>query len=302
MKKFYLLLLSVLTCSYVLAQCPAVTDFNESFDATDELPECWNSLRVNPPASSYAVIEVQTNPANSYSPPNSVRMFNQLGDTADFYLISPKVSNLGDASHQLRFAYKGQPNTSGLDAIIEVGTMTDPADESTFTSVEILTSTSDVYQEFTVAFNQASTDEYVAIKADFQATFRNLYFDDVNWEPMPSCPKPTGLEALNITSTSADLIWVAGGSENEWEIIYGEAGFDPSTSGTTVSDTDGTIGETVEGLQIGTDYEFYVKAICAADDESVLSFAGSFTTLCDIYPLDYVLDFHLLEKQLSHYH
>lgn len=291
MRKFYFVLLLVFTSISFFGQCPAISDFSESFDASDQLPDCWSSLRVNPPVSPFAVVEVQTDPAKSFSPPNSVRMFNQLGATADFYLISPKVDNLDDGTHQLRFVYKGNPNGSGLDAIIEVGTMTDPADENTFTLVETLSSTSEAFQEYTVPFNQISTDQYIAIKADFQVTFRNLYFDDVIWEAMPTCPKPTGLQALNITSTSADLSWTAGGSENEWDIIYGDTGFDPLTEGTTITDSDGNPEETIQNLGIGTDYEFYVKAICGAGDESVLSFVGAFTTLCDIFPLDYVQDF-----------
>ena len=291
MKKIYAILMLMLPTVASFAQCPAVSDFSESFDATADIPECWSTLRINPPISPYAVVQVQTNAANSFLPPNLVRMFNQLGGEADFYLISPEVSNLGDGDHQLPFVYRGQPNNDGLDAIIQVGTMTDPADENTFTPVQTLSGTSDAFQEFTVPFTDASTDTYIAIKADFQVTFRNLYFDDVNWEAMPTCPKPTALEALNLTSSSADLSWTAGGSETEWEIVYGPAGFDPETEGTTLTDTDGTPGETISDLSIGTDYEFYVKAICGSDDQSVWSFAGAFATLCDVYPLDYAQTF-----------
>lgn len=290
MRKFTLLLMFLVAGLASFAQCPAVSEFSESFDASDAMPECWSTLRVNPPFSSFAVVEVQTNPSNSFSPPNSVRMFNQLGADADFYLISPEVDNLGEGTHQLRFVYRGQPNTEGEDAIIEVGTMTDTTDESTFTLVETLSGTSDEFQEFTVPFDQVSTGTHLAIKADFQVSFRNIHFDDVTWEPIPTCPKPTELEALNITSTSADLSWTAGGSETEWEIEYGEAGFDPETEGTTITDTD-DLGETIEGLSIGTDYEFYVKAVCSGEDQSIWSFAGAFATLCDIYPLDYAQGF-----------
>ena len=36
---------------------------------------------------------------------------------------------------------------------------------------------------------------------------------------------PTGLTASNVTSTSADLAWTAGGTETAWNVEYGLTGF-----------------------------------------------------------------------------
>ena len=36
----------------------------------------------------------------------------------------------------------------------------------------------------------------------------------------PTCLVPTNLEVDNLTSTSADISWTAGGSETDWEVLY----------------------------------------------------------------------------------
>lgn len=96
--------------------------------------------------------------------------------------------------------------------------------------------------------------------------------------PGESCPAPTDVVFTNIDETSADVAWLENGSATEWEILYGETGFDPLTEGTSVMDNDGTLGETLTGLTAGTDYDVYVRAICAPADESDWAGPAMFTT------------------------
>ncbi|MDQ7916425.1 fibronectin type III domain-containing protein [Mesonia sp. MT50] len=95
----------------------------------------------------------------------------------------------------------------------------------------------------------------------------------------PSCPKPTDILADNTNSDSADVSWTAGNAETEWEVLYGETGFDTATEGTSVSVTGGTAATTLTGLTSATPYEVYVKAICAVNDESDYAGPLSFTSL-----------------------
>jgi hypothetical protein len=90
-----------------------------------------------------------------------------------------------------------------------------------------------------------------------------------------NCLAPSGLTASNITSTSADVSWTAGGTETEWMLnIDGVSSIETST---TVSLT---------GLSGNTTYSMSVMAICGVGDSSVASPGSSFTTLCntDIAP------------------
>ncbi|MCG2417783.1 fibronectin type III domain-containing protein [Aequorivita sp. F47161] len=94
-----------------------------------------------------------------------------------------------------------------------------------------------------------------------------------------SCPAPSNVTVENITVSTADVIWTVGDRENEWEIVYGESGFDPTTGGTSVIDDDGILGETLTDLSPGTTYDVYVRALCDVNDVSEFSDAASFTTL-----------------------
>lgn len=90
---------------------------------------------------------------------------------------------------------------------------------------------------------------------------------------------PTNLKAKNLTTTSAYLEWVEPGSATKWNIEYGPTGFTPG-SGTTVADTDGTIGENITGLTANTTYDFYVNADCGSGDMSTWAGPKQFSTTC----------------------
>ena len=94
----------------------------------------------------------------------------------------------------------------------------------------------------------------------------------------PTCPKPTLLEVTNVTATSATLDWQVNGSETAWEVVYGTPGFDPSTA-TNVENANAH-PYTVQNLTDATSYEFYVRAVCAVDDQSDWSVPVSAATPC----------------------
>ncbi|MGV6862427.1 MAG: fibronectin type III domain-containing protein [Putridiphycobacter sp.] len=107
-----------------------------------------------------------------------------------------------------------------------------------------------------------------------------------------SCPQPTNLNAINITTTAANLLWQAGGSETDWNVEWGATGFMPGTGaelGSVSATTDNPYYAT--GLNTGTTYEFYVQASCGAGDESVWSGPYSFSTLCGVEVAPYMQDF-----------
>ena len=94
----------------------------------------------------------------------------------------------------------------------------------------------------------------------------------------PSCTQPSALTASNISTTSADLAWTAGGTETQWNIQYGAAGFAPGT-GTVMNVT--TNPYTLTGLTAATAYDYWVQAVCGPDSSA---YAGPFTfgTSCNV--------------------
>lgn len=91
------------------------------------------------------------------------------------------------------------------------------------------------------------------------------------------CPKPQGFILLAIDTSEAIFTWNAGLSgETSWEVVYGPAGFDPNTSGTSITVSNNFMS--LPNLQENTTYDVYVKALCTSGDISDGLF-GSFTTL-----------------------
>jgi len=86
-----------------------------------------------------------------------------------------------------------------------------------------------------------------------------------------NCLAPSGLTASNVTGSSADVSWTAGGTETEWFLIVNGAG--TTQTSTTASLT---------GLMANTAYTCQVHAVCAPGDTSAASPAMSFTTLCNV--------------------
>lgn len=94
-----------------------------------------------------------------------------------------------------------------------------------------------------------------------------------------SCLPPSDITIDNISSTTADINWIAGGNETEWEVKYGIAGFDPGNAGTILLDDDGIPGTTITDLEADTTYDVYVRAVCDRDNNSEFIGPQTFTTL-----------------------
>ncbi|HQL70380.1 MAG TPA: choice-of-anchor J domain-containing protein, partial [Bacteroidales bacterium] len=94
------------------------------------------------------------------------------------------------------------------------------------------------------------------------------------------CYNPTILTAINVTGTTADLGWTAGGTETSWDIEVGAPGFTPGT-GTALFTYSGVTSNpyTATGLTQLTSYQFYVRAVCGAET-STWTGPNSFTTIC----------------------
>ncbi|MBD2766914.1 fibronectin type III domain-containing protein [Hymenobacter sp. BT664] len=75
-----------------------------------------------------------------------------------------------------------------------------------------------------------------------------------------ACPLPTNLSASNATQNGATLSFALGGGGGTATLIYGPAGFDPATSGTSV--VGATSPLTLTTLQPSTAYQFYVRQNC----------------------------------------
>jgi hypothetical protein len=82
------------------------------------------------------------------------------------------------------------------------------------------------------------------------------------------CPKPTNFTLSFITPEEVAFSWSAGlAAESNWTIVYGLSGFDPTTSGTTLTTT--TTSANILGLTQNTEYDFYIFADCSPTIQSL---------------------------------
>ncbi len=97
----------------------------------------------------------------------------------------------------------------------------------------------------------------------------HLYYTD--------CPKPTAFTITYLFQDEVGFTWSAGlAAETAWTVIYGPAGFDPLTSGTTITTT--MAGAVLPGLTQLTQYDVYIYADCNASLQSNGLFATFMTT------------------------
>ncbi|MBN2682229.1 MAG: choice-of-anchor J domain-containing protein [Bacteroidales bacterium] len=83
---------------------------------------------------------------------------------------------------------------------------------------------------------------------------------------LSACNPPLGLNASNITSSSADISWNPAGSETLWNIELGTPGFTPGTGAAiTTYNSISSNPYSVAGLSASTTYEFYVQADCGGE-------------------------------------
>ncbi|RYM35646.1 T9SS type A sorting domain-containing protein [Brumimicrobium glaciale] len=142
-----------------------------------------------------------------------------------------------------------------------------------------------------IDFTVTTTDiYYFGFKAGSVLNQLDLFLDDINIFLGPSCLPPSNLMVSNAGLTDADLSWTAGSSETEWNVLYGERGFNPATQGTTVNVT-GTPATTITGLLESTEYEYYVTAVCGVNDMSARVGSFVFETTCTSTTVPYAIDF-----------
>ncbi len=86
----------------------------------------------------------------------------------------------------------------------------------------------------------------------------------------PACMRPSGLQVSNITASGADLAWIPGDTEEEWQICLNN-----DEEHLITADAN---GYTLTGLDDLTEYTVKVRAYCSAEEQSAW-ITTTFTTL-----------------------
>jgi len=242
--------------------CEDMADFNENFDTTDQqtLPICWTAVLNG--ASEYAYIE--TIGYNSSSGENAVEMNNSDSPpNADIILASPSLSTLSAGTYRLKFSGRSYDSVT-----VEVGTLDAASSNGVFSSIQNVVLNAN-YNEFTIDFTDyVGTDTFVAIRHSNTNSYSSVFLDDIRWELAPLCPDVTAIQAYDVTTTEASISWQPGGSETQWDLVYG-----------TVLDTDPDLlvpvtpipadspNTIISNLTENTTYKVWVRSKCQQPDE-----------------------------------
>jgi len=151
------------------SQCTAVATINETFNGATALPACWS------------------NSGTIYFMPNSNAAMLYSGSAPTTggvtYLISPELSTI-DGNHLLEYVLTtAAPNNNGA---LEIGTMSDNTDVTTFSAIPTPTPNGGTY---TTSAITAPGDKYIAFKFTYTAQHQGVTIDNIEWKTALSTPK-----------------------------------------------------------------------------------------------------------------
>lgn len=279
---------------------PYSTGFDTESDGSD--PLCWAQYN-NYSTSAYARVETPStfNATQPVSPTNFLEMYSWTGFTAGvdtLMAITPQFSDMTASDKQIRFEAATQDNQNSL----YVGTMSAQTPGVTLNYIDTITfPTNNVWQTVIILLDAANgyngTDEYVFLQHSLTATFDDIYIDDFNYEPIPSCPLVTAVNVTGATFNSATFNYNNPGTAVDIE--WGASGFTPGTgcmamnvpSGSPITINDALAPGCATSLAPQTTYDFYVRNNCGAGGVSAWSGPFSFTTACAPVAAPYNEDF-----------
>ncbi len=230
------------------------------WEDTDSLSSCWAYGRVNSTSSYPALSSTAHNGAYSlyiYSP----------NSTARYWAALPLVADASLDEMLLSFWVRNSSNSTSNRTVMQVGYMTDVADDSTFVPLANINPNSNTWSRQFVTFPDTITYPEGARIAFMNhpngATTTNyFYIDDVELMAAINCPI-AGDIAVHKTYLSADLSWSYYANSNEntptaYEVTYAPTNDISNTNSIEVDTTATTLTE----LTPGTEYQVWVTPLC----------------------------------------
>lgn len=256
-------------------KCDPMTAMFQDFELAPTGPnnaDCWDRIVLG---TGYQQI-------SSGSGVNGSKAMYQSANSAANTTIAvlPKFSNVNAGTHWLRFKAK----VSSTAGILDIGYVTNDTDASSFVNIQSINISNIVYDGFeysVVVPNTVPANARLAIRHGGVPAV-NIYWDNVYWEPKPTCSAPSNTVISNITSSSVNVAWTAPSS-------VPAAGYDiyytTNTAAPDASTVPNIVGVTnnpyiVQNLNAATTYYFYVRSRCSATDQSGWTNITSALTLC----------------------
>ncbi len=261
MKKF--LFIMTLLIAFCVPWAHGQTLLYEGFESTSgtALPSGWTNEGDKTWTTALGVNG--TYPSSAYAGSRNAQLYSADYDVVT-KLITPVIDCSSKSSVILTFAYVNQSFTGDIDEIRVYYRISTADSWHQLDNITSEHSTWTLSEEYTIPTSLSSTLQ-LAFEC-YSHWGRGAGIDEVKVVPMPTCFKPTGLNASNVTATSADISWTASGhGESKYQYVVVASGTTPDWSNAVdVTSTECT----VTGLTPNTNYDVYVRSYCDDSDQS----------------------------------
>lgn len=263
---------------------PYVESFNDVDPATKKF--CWSTNNVDNDPAQWSISGTEASIR-----PQPINFFNPFVAYND-WLISVPVNAVGPKRVRFKYRVTTSPFFPAPRGNFEVLMSSTPDFSSYTTLIPMHDFSNPNFAEDSVLFNGTGIT-YFAFRLPPNMTDPSntgiIVVDDFVVEDAPACPNPSDLTVSNITSSTANLGWTVGLSETKWEVVVQQVGVGvPTGSGTTVN-TNPTYNAT--NLTPDTAYEYYVRAVCNATENSEWIGPLTFRTNCNPLPTPFLETF-----------
>ncbi|HRX69019.1 MAG TPA: SBBP repeat-containing protein, partial [Tenuifilaceae bacterium] len=225
----------------------------ENFDNSYEFPNCWNAFTVGDGSVLIYNFEPTSNPNHAW-------LFAQVVG-AEAYLVLPEL----DADiNTLNLQFMSKSGATGYgwpsDMVLEIGTMTDPTNASTFSYFTHI-QTQDIYEQQNISLATfGGTDRYIAfrVSSNIQEQAGYVFIDDVNIVSNIS----SSLVTFNVDMTNAsgfnpaeDVVYITGSMFG-----WAEPGANPDNQTMTRVEESMIWTKTIEVAQGNYEYKYFLNA------------------------------------------
>lgn len=252
-------------------KCDPMISLSENFEnvTSGSNANCWDKL-----GSGYMTI------SNGAGANNSKGVTQSASSSANPSIaILPLFSNVNAGTHWLRFKAK----VSSDPGVLNIGYITNDTDLSTFTTVQSANISNKVYDgyEYNVIIpNTVPANARLAIRHNGVPAV-NIYWDEVYWEPKPTCLPVSNVTTSNITSSTVDVAWTASVSSPGGYDIYYSLNNTPPTATTppNITNVPGN-SYTINNLTSAKTYYIWVRPRCSSTDQGPWSSISTILTAC----------------------
>ncbi len=256
--------------------CNTIYPYFENFDGVlaPALPACWVPLSSS--SSPYTKVETNSSYNQARSEPNCI-IFNASAEPSpNIVLVLPEAGTINNKMITL-YGKNASDGAGGFYSWpIQIGTMSDPFNISTFTPFDSFIPAGTWTFHETYFNTYSGTNTYIAIKGAIPQ-YNVIYVDDVTLDIIPDCIKPLNVTASNIQAQQATLSWTDMNGASSWNVEYGVSPYTPTGTPTITGVSNPCI---ITNLASGTYYDIYVQTNCGGEGLSIWSLPITILTKC----------------------